>query len=104
MVFPAELAVAENIFQHALGIVKTAVDRDRMHIRCTGACHLAFLQGRNPALWIENENGGVRFSQQSVNGRSAGVAGRGAEDIDPLPAQLALVLVKITEQLKCEVL
>ena len=100
----AELVIAKNIFKDALRIIKTAIHRDRMNIGRARTGHLPLLQRRHPALWIKNENRRIGFAQQPMNCRRPGIAGSRAEDVDPLPAPLALILVEVAQQLERKIL
>ncbi len=85
-------------------VVERAIDAERKDVVCAGAGHLTLLERRGAAVGIKDENGGAGFAEQAVDGRRAGVAGGGAEDVDRLVADLALVLVQVAQQLEGEIL
>ena len=75
-----------------------------MHVRGARAGHLPLLEGRHPAVGIEDEDRDPRPSHEPVDRRRPGVAGGGAEDVDRLVPEGALARVEVSEELERHVL
>ena len=101
---PLELQVGEYALHQGLAVVKAAGNGQAMHVGVRHCGHLQFLQAADPALGIHDEDVDARLAAHAGDGRAAGVAAGGAQNVEAGAAPLQDVGEQAAKQLQGDVL
>ena len=104
MVLLLEGDVVEQRFDNGLAVVKGTTDRQVEDIGIDDRGHLQFLHGADPLVRMEDEDVDPLLAPHPVNGRAAGIARSGAEDIHFLAAFLEQIRKDIAQKLQGHIL
>ncbi len=99
-----EVQVAEDLLDDPLAVVEGPADGEIEDVGIGDGRHLQFLDGRDAAMWMKDEDVDILLATHPVNGSTPGVAGSGAEDVHLLAPLLQQILEEVAEKLQGDIL
>ena len=99
-----EIEIAEDLLDDALAVVEGPLDGEVEDVGVGHRGHLQFLDRRDLAVGVEDEDVDVLLAAHAVDRRAAGVAAGGADDVHVLAALGQQVLEEIAQKLQGDVL